>query len=74
MDSQKYLTGKWLNGRMIMVAVSASLLIATVVKIADLVDNGAQIQGRGVNVSMTMSSGFECIVGEDNYTSQARLV
>ena len=45
MESHKYLTGRWLNGRKITVAVSACLLIAAVVKItnlameADSVDN-----------------------------------
>ena len=37
MESHKYLTGRWLNGRKITVAVSACLLIAAVVKITNLV-------------------------------------
>ena len=74
MESNKYLTGKWLNGRKIMVAVSTSLLIATVVKIADLANNGLPSVDRGVNVSKAESGG-ECIVGEeDHYSSQARRV
>ena len=76
MESNKYLTGKWLNGRKIMVVVSTSLIIATVIKITDLTtaaNNGSASVERGKNVST--DSGVECIVGEDGYyTSQARRV
>ena len=70
MESNKYLTGRWLNGRKIMVAVTTCLLIATIVKIVDLANIGSPIVERGANGST--ESVFECIVGEDYYTSQAR--
>ena len=79
MESHKYLTGRWLNGRKITVAVSACLLTAAVVKITNLaigadsiINNSSSSERPSASFNISTKRGVECIVGQEDDTSQER--